>query len=482
MRFDLKSFDFVECERAPDALAVTAADRNLSWAQLRAEALAWADAARAHGAAPDVPVAIYGHKQASFFVAMVGALLVGAPFVPVDTIYPPERLRRIVEIVRPAAVYDAAADRFEPGHGASLAERGLAYVMFTSGSTGDPKGVQIGRESVGLLGDWMLGSFGLGDAPVFMNQAPFSFDLSMYEVFATLASGGACVLNSRELIATPAAWIARLAEQGITVWVSTPSFAHQQLANRDFSPATLPTLRTFLFCGEPLPAALAKKLRQRFPDAAILNTYGPTEATVATTWIEITDAVLAQHDPLPVGHAKPDCELLVTDGEICIVGDHVMRGYLNRADLNEQKLFVHADGRRGFRTGDLGQMEEGGLLFCRGRMDDQIKLNGYRIELAEIDEALHGLPGAEGGACAVLRRPDGTAVRLIGFVTGAAVAGEQPAFLDAQALSNWKDLLAQRLPPYMVPSELVACPALPMSNNHKIDRKKLIDIYAGIPA
>ena len=104
-------------------------------------------------------------------------------------------------------------------------------------------------------------------------------------------------------------------------------------------------------------------------------------------------------------------------------------------------------------------MEEGGLLFCRGRMDDQIKLNGYRIELAEIDEALHGLPGAEGGACAVLRRPDGTAVRLIGFVTGAAVAGEQPAFLDAQALSNWKDLLAQRLPPYMVPSELVACPA-----------------------
>ena len=128
----------------------------------------------------------------------------------------------------------------------------------------------------------MLGSFGLGDAPVFMNQAPFSFDLSMYEVFATLASGGACVLNSRELIATPAAWIARLAEQGITVWVSTPSFAHQQLANRDFA-RDAADLAHALFCGEPLPAALAKKLRQRFPDAAILNTYGPTEATVATT-------------------------------------------------------------------------------------------------------------------------------------------------------------------------------------------------------
>ena len=482
MRFDLKSFQFVDTDVAPDALAVAAADRSLTWAQLRAEAAAWADAARKNGAGPDVPVAIYGHKEASFFVAMVGALLIGAPFVPVDTIYPPERLRRIVEIVRAAAVYDTAARGFEPGDGAELAERGLAYVMFTSGSTGDPKGVQIGRESVGLLGDWMLGSFGLGDAPVFMNQAPFSFDLSMYEVFATLAAGGTCVLNSREQIGAAATWMPRLAANGITAWVSTPSFAHQQLANRDFSPPTLPTLRTFLFCGEPLPAALAKKLRQRFPDAVILNTYGPTEATVATTWIEINDAVLAAHDPLPVGYAKPDCELRVQDGEICIVGDHVMRGYLNRPDLNEAKLFVAEDGRRGFRTGDLGQMEADGLLFCRGRMDDQIKLNGYRIELAEIDEALHGLPGVEGGACAVLRRPDGTAVRLIGFVAGGATGEADARFLQPDALSGWKDRLAQRLPPYMVPSELVACPALPMSNNHKIDRKKLIDIYAAIPA
>ncbi|WP_434645295.1 D-alanine--poly(phosphoribitol) ligase [Achromobacter piechaudii] len=481
MRFDLKSFQFVESDIAPDSLAVAAADRSLSWSQLRDEAMAWADQAREQGVAADVPVAIYGHKEASFFVAMVGALLIGAPFVPVDTIYPTERLRRIVEIVRAAAVYDAASGTFTRGDGAVLAERGLAYVMFTSGSTGDPKGVQIGRESVGLLGDWMLGSFGLGDAPVFMNQAPFSFDLSMYEVFATLASGGACVLNAREQIAAAGKWMPRLAQHGVTVWVSTPSFAHQQLANRDFSPAILPALRTFLFCGEPLPAALAKKLRQRFPDAVILNTYGPTEATVATTWIEVTDAVLAAHDPLPVGHAKPESVLIVDEGEICIVGDHVMRGYLNRPDLNEAKLYIYEDGRRAFRTGDLGLMQEGGLLFCRGRMDDQIKLNGYRIELAEIDEALHGLPGVEGGACAVLRRPDGTAVRLIGFVAG--VAQEPDArFLAPDALAGWKERLAQRLPPYMVPSELVACSALPMSNNHKIDRKKLVEIYAGIPA
>ncbi|MGK0556554.1 D-alanine--poly(phosphoribitol) ligase [Bordetella bronchiseptica] len=482
MYFDLRSFEFVSDARGEQADAVVGSDRVLTWQALREEACQWAARARAHGIGPDVPVVIHGHKEAAFFVAMAGALLAGAPFVPVDTIYPPERVRRIVEIVRAAAVYDTQADVFRPGAAepAALAERGLAYVMFTSGSTGDPKGVQIGRESVALLGDWLRDGLALGEAPVFMNQAPFSFDLSMYEVFGTLAAGGTCVLNAREQIAAPQQWLARLAGSGVTVWVSTPSFAHQQLANRDFSPQQLRALRTFLFCGEPLPVALARKLRQRFPEAAILNTYGPTEATVATTALVVDDAVLAEHDPLPVGYAKPASLLYVADDEICIVGDHVMRGYLNRPDLNQAKLFVHHDGRRGFRTGDLGRMREDGLLFCRGRMDDQIKLNGYRIELAEIDAALHALPGVAGGACAVLRRPDGTAARVIGFVAQRTV--EQASFQLPAALQQWKAQLTGRLPSYMVPSELVACPDLPVSNNHKIDRKKLLEIYAAIPA
>ncbi len=478
MYFDLTTFSFVPSARAPESLAVAGADRDLSWAELADEAQRWSERARAAGLAQDLPVVIRGHKEAAFFVGMVGALMLGAPFVPVDTIYPQARMDRIVEIVKPAVIYDAVHDTFSAPAvaGASEVEKGLAYVLFTSGSTGDPKGVQIGRESVALLGQWMKTSFGLGDSPVFMNQAPFSFDLSMYEVFGTLASGGTCVLNDRQAIGS-AQWLPDMAQRQISVWVSTPSFAHQQLVNRQFNAAGLPALDVFLFCGEPLPRPLALKLRERFPDVVVINTYGPTEATVATTWVVIDDAVLASGQPLPIGQAKPDSLVYVDQGEICIVGDHVMRGYLNRPDLNLTRMFRHADGRRGFRTGDLGEQGDDGLLYCRGRMDDQIKLNGYRIELSEVDAALGTLPGVSAAACAVLRRPDGTPVRLIGFVesTGAAA---QPTMALPESLEHWRVNLAQRLPTYMVPTELVDCPALPVSSNHKVDRTALLAWYS----
>lgn len=171
--------------------------------------------------------------------------------------------------------------------------------------------------------------------------------------------------------------------------------------NRHFNTGGLPSLKVFLFCGEPLPRPLALKSRERFPRAVVINTYGPTEATVATTWVVIDDAVLASAQALPIGQAKPDSLVYVDQGDICIVGDHVMRGYLNRPDLNVTRMFGHFDGRRGFRTGDLGEQGVDGLLYCRGRMDDQIKLNGYRIELSEVDAALGALPGVSAAACAV---------------------------------------------------------------------------------
>lgn len=495
MYFDLHEMQFADTALDGGRLAVVGSDRSLDWSALRAQAGQWTQRARGLGAGPNVPIVLSGHKQAAFFTAMTACLMLGAPFVPVDTIYPEERRRRIADLVGAPLLYHADADEFEAtGRAAApLAEKGLAYVLFTSGSTGEPKGVQIGRESVRLLAQWMRASFRLGAAPVFMNQAPFSFDLSMFEVFGTLSGGGTCVLNSREQIPDGPAWLQRLARERITCWVSTPSFAHQQLLNKEFCAAGLPSLDTFLFCGEVLPHALCKRLKQRFPEARILNTYGPTEATVATTLIEVDQAVLDAHPVLPVGYAKPDCEIEIHDDEICIVGDHVMRGYLNRPELNQARMFRHPNGRRGLRTGDLGRLDADGLLWCLGRRDDQVKLNGYRIELSEISLALQALDEVKSAVCLALRRPDQTVARLIGFVElapggnapgGNAPGGSAPGGQAATAAAwtpypaaGWKPALERRLPAYMLPSEVVTVDSFPMSVNHKIDGKALLEAY-----
>ena len=477
MKFDFMQACFVDQTVDRERDAIVGSDLVLTWAQLEEESDIWIRKAREHGAQRDVPLVILGHKQASFIVAITGCLRLGIPFVPIDTIYPSERIQRICDISKSTLLFRADQSRFEKLNEivTPLAEKQLAYMMFTSGSTGEPKGVQIGVESVVELGSWMRDSFGLGDHPVFMNQAPFSFDLSVYEIVGTLYLGGTCVLNSREVISDTEKFYVRIRDHRATVWVSTPSFAYQQLLSRDFNQKSLPFITTFLFCGEVLSTGLVKHIRQRFPNSNIINTYGPTEATVATTSIFIDDVILNEYDPLPVGYQKSGTKIYCDShtGELCIVGNNVMRGYINREDLNATKMFSQ-DGKRGFRTGDSGFVDENGLIFCSGRLDDQIKLHGYRIELSEIDAALRELPGVLTGATIALRKSDGTVVRLISYIVPSA---ENTKYNDLD-LERWKEKLSNVIPNYMIPSEMIVCEALPMSTNDKVDRKALTEIYA----
>ncbi len=477
MKFDIAQGLFVEMSISPEHPAIDDGLKILSWREFESDVAKWVTRARTHGIARDIPLVIHGHKEVEFFVAMTGCLVIGAPFVPADTIYPKERLDRIIKISGAPYCYSTQTDHFtrtDNHESKALPEKNLAYIIFTSGSTGEPKGVQIGRESIVSLVTWMENHFELGSAPVFMNQAPFSFDLSMYEVMATLGMGGCCVMNDRQIASDSSRFLPRQRDAHITTWVSTPSFAYQQLINKQFNSEFLPTLHTFLFCGEPLPHALAKRLSDRFPECRIINTYGPTEATVATTSIVIDRDVLATYNPLPVGYSKPDCDLFVDPktGELCIAGDHVMRGYLNRDDLNELMLFEHK-GKRAFRTGDLGEIDDNGLIFCRGRIDEQVKFNGFRIELSDIDNALQRTKGISSAAVVALRRPDGAVGRLVGFV----VLDAARDMADAELLTNYKEKLAELLPAYMIPSELVLTADLPLSINHKVDRKKLAELY-----
>ncbi|MER2177961.1 MAG: AMP-binding protein [Stenotrophomonas maltophilia] len=479
MRFDFDHCRFVALEHAPHAPALHDADSTLDWAALHAATQAWVVRAQAAGVLPGHALVISGHKQSAFVVAMLGCLQMGVTYVPVDTINPAARLQRITQLTHAGAVYDAATDTFAPGADAprALSVPDLAYIMFTSGSTGDPKGVQIGRDSVALFTGWIRDCLQLGEAPAFLNQMLFSFDFSLFDLCGALGLGGSCVLCPREVIADSERFVEHLRHSAVAVWASTPSFVRQQMLNPRFNAEHLPLLQVFVFGAESLTPRVAEELWARFPQARIINSYGPTEATCSTTWVEIDPALrAAAPNPCPIGVAKPYAEVFIDDGEICMSGDHVMRGYLDRPDLDQGVLFEH-HGKRAYRSGDLGDLDDQGRVYFRGRKDDQIKLNGYRIELAEVDASLSTLDGVVAGAAVVLRRPDGSLVRMIGFVE-LSRPGEGVVQPLPDALQDWKEQLGRRVPSYMIPSELIAVDALPTGNSNKVDRRQLEQRYA----
>ncbi|EOC8682613.1 TPA: AMP-binding protein [Enterobacter roggenkampii] len=456
------------CDPAsPQQLAISGSDEALSWLQLSAAVTDWAQRYQRSQPVAGTPVVLYGHQQAEFAVAIYSCLLHNIPYIPVDCIYPQERLREICHLASAPYYYDVATRQFiatgEPGK--VLEEQDLAYIMFTSGSTGKPKGVQIGRESVWHFMKWVSQDFSLPEKPVLMNHAVFSFDLSLIPLLANLAMGGHIVLNAKDDI-QKANWLERLKSNAVSAWVSTPSFAYQQLLSPQFNSEYLPELNVFIFIGEVLNKALVKQLRRRFPQAKIINSYGPTEATIATTVVEITDAILNSDSAvLPVGVMMPESRMEISaEGELIIWGKNVMRGYLGLPQENAEKL-LHRENEafRGYRTGDLGY--EAGLIYCQGRNDSQVKLNGYRIEINEIENRLLAMSGINEAVVMPLMKPCGSVLRIAAFC------------VTELAPDTIKTSLSKVVPHYMVPSQIIVKDALPLNPNGKIDRK-LLDAYA----
>lgn len=452
---------------SPQQLAISGSDEAITWQQLSVAVTDWAQRYQQCNQPAGTPVVLYGHQQAEFAVALYSCLLHNIPYIPVDCIYPQERLKEICQLANAPFYYDVAAKKFIATGitGQVLAEPDLAYIMFTSGSTGKPKGVQIGRESVWHFMKWVSQDFSLPEKPVLMNHAVFSFDLSLIPLLANLATGGHIVLNAKEDIAAEN-WLDRLKANDVSVWVSTPSFAYQRLLSPQFNSDYLPELNVFIFIGEVLNKALVKQLRRRFPQAKILNSYGPTEATIATTVVEITDEILNNDNPLlPVGVMMPDTHMeITTDGELIIWGKNVMRGYLGLPQENAAKLLRReSEEYRGYRTGDLGY--EDGLIYCQGRNDSQIKLNGYRIEINEIENRLLAMSGISEAVVLPLMKSCGSVLRIAAF----CVTDLAPEVI--------KTSLSKVIPHYMVPSQIIIKDALPLNPNGKIDRK-LLDTHA----
>ena len=468
---------------APEATAHISDGRTLTYGELRRHSDALACYLTERLGKDGRPIAVLGHREPEMLIAFLGAVKSGRPYVPLDTAFPQQRIDKILETSRAALVLTpkdilqfSALQVRGPARGVQGDEP--FYILFTSGSTGEPKGVIITLACLEHFITWMLAEHRftqLGE--VFLNQAPFSFDLSVMDLYCSLATGGTLFSISRDRIANPKELYRALASSGVTTWVSTPSFAQMCLVEEKFGEAMLPRVRRFLFCGETLPPQTAAQLLKRFPKAEVWNMYGPTEATVATTSMRVDAAILERYSPLPVGHAMPGTEILLVNrnrevvppderGGIIIVGPNVSPGYLARPDLTADAFFQHR-GQRAYRTGDFGRFRNG-LLFFEGRMDEQIKLSGYRIELGDVEANLRALATVRDAVVLPVIK-DGAAQSLAAFVV-LAVRDDASHFNLSQRL---RKQLSERLPTYMLPRKFAFFDTFPMTANGKVDRASL---------
>jgi len=469
---------------APEATAHISDGRTLTYGELRRHSDALACHLTQRLGDDRRPIAVLGHREPEMLIAFLGAVKSGRPYVPLDTALPQQRIDKILETSRAALVLTPEKiTQFSASEVRGSTRRGVQgdepfYILFTSGSTGEPKGVIITLACLEHFITWMLAEQRFTElGEVFLNQAPFSFDLSVMDLYCSLATGGTLFSISRDRIANPKELYGALASSGVTTWVSTPSFAQMCLVEERFSEAMLPCVRRFIFCGETLTPQTAAHLLKRFPRAEVWNTYGPTEATVATTSIRVDAGILERYSPLPVGRAMPGTEILILNGnrevlpanergEIIIAGPNVSPGYLARPNLTADAFFQYR-GQRAYRTGDFGRFRDN-LLFFEGRMDEQIKLSGYRIELGDVEANLRALAIVRDAVVIPVIKGD-TVPSLAAFVVLAA--RDDASHFDLS--HRIRTQLSERLPRYMLPRKFVFLDAFPMTANGKVDRGRL---------
>ena len=470
----IDEFFALSAARSPQATAIVADGISVTYAEIDARSSALAAHLRGLGVGADSLVAVALPRRVELVVALLGVLRAGAAYVPLDLAYPDERIRFIVEDAKAAVII---ADRGESSrfagarllhldeiddtrHVASVAtsKEALAYLIYTSGSTGRPKGVAIAHRSAVDFIHWSLDTFSAADLRCVLAATSICFDLSIFELFVTLAAGGTIWLVENALAAT--------ADLPVTLVNTVPS----AMATLIQTSAVPRTAKVVNLAGEPLGQALARAVGELGHVERLWNLYGPSEDTTYSTFAAVDPR--ADHPPR-IGKPIANTDVYVLDdalslvprgagGELVLHGEGLARGYLGRADLTADKFvpdpFAPEPGARMYRTGDRARWLPNGDLVLLGRLDQQIKLRGYRIELGEITNLLLGHPLVR-DAITVVRDE-----RIVAYVVGSGAD---------DASSTLSRFVASRLPEPMVPSAFVWLDALPLTPNGKIDRRAL---------
>jgi amino acid adenylation domain-containing protein len=480
-----------QAARTPDAVAVAAGNRQLSYRELDERSNRLAHSLESLGVKPDTLVGVAVERSETLVVSLLAILKSGAAYVPLDARYPKERLSWIIEDSGMKVLVTTSETRQQlPLSGRSLTavdadasaidahatesvhsdatSSNLAYVIYTSGSTGKPKGVMIENRNVVNFFTGMDRAIGCNPG-VWLAVTSVSFDISVLELLWTLSRGFKVVVHGDEGTGSVADEIAL---HHVTHLQMTPSLARMlTLDPRAF--VSLGSLKQMLLGGEVVPASLVRLLRQVFK-GDIHNMYGPTETTVWSTECLIQNADSAISIGRPIANTQihlldPDLNPVPTGeiGELFIGGDGVVRGYWNRPDLTAEHFLriPSLSDKPVYRTGDLARYQPTGNLDFIGRADFQIKLRGHRVEPGEIEAALDQLLGVK-QAVIVAREDREGDKRLVAYLVGEASQTTSAGVL--------RSTLESKLPDFMVPSAFVFLPAFPLTDNGKIDRKALL--------
>jgi len=489
-----------QVERTPDVVAVVYESQRLTYRELNVRANQLAHFLQRLGVGPEVLVGLCVERSLDTMVGLLGILKAGGTYVSLDPTYPVERLRFMLQDAHPLVLLtqQALSDRFPPHEArvvylnadwAQIAQEAksnpesrvtadtLAYVLYTSGSTGQPKGVLGLHRGLFNRFAWMWETYPFAADEVCCQKTALNFVDSLWELLGPLLQGVRLVIIPERSVKDPVLLVQTLAQHQITRLVLVPSLLRMLLDIHSDLQARLPHLCLWITSGEELTAELARQFQRQLPQRTLLNLYGSSEVSADVTWSDIRLALT--EEPVTIGRPIANTQVYILDpslqpvpvgvpGELYIGGAGLARGYLNRPELTAERFISHpfspVPGARLYKTGDLGRYRPDGTIEYLGRLDHQVKLRGFRIELGEIETILRQHPAVQ-DTVVVLREDTSSDKRLIAYI---ALQQEQQSIER-----ELRRFLQEKLPDYMVPSAFVILKTLPLTPNGKVDRRAL---------